>query len=209
MFVPLVDVLRCTNAHVDTWLVASIERAEERDIKEGTLGCPSCLSEYPIREGIVYFVEPSTPLSFQPPRESDAMRLAAALDLTDPRMTAVLQGAWGAHAQLVRAYSPAELLLLNPPGGQTSGDGISIVMSDVAPLAAASTNAVAVDSSVSDELFASLRRSMRAGARLLAPAPMPLPPGFVELARDEDVWVARLDDTVTISAPTSITRRPR
>ncbi|MGH7617800.1 MAG: hypothetical protein ACREPM_11270, partial [Gemmatimonadaceae bacterium] len=89
MFTPLVDTLRCPNAHDETWLVASIERAEERDIREGTLGCPVCLAEYPIRDGIVRFADVTLP-ALEAPREDDAVRLAAALDLTEPRMTAVL-----------------------------------------------------------------------------------------------------------------------
>jgi uncharacterized protein YbaR (Trm112 family) len=209
MFIPLVDTLRCTNPHEETWLVASIERAEERDIKEGFLGCPTCLAEYPIRDGVVYFVEWEPVLSSMPPLEEEAMRLAAALDLTEPRMTAVLQGAWGAHAQLIRGYSPSELLLLNPPARMASGDGVSIIMSDLAPFAAASMHAVAIDGTMSAEAFGSLRRAMRPAARLLAPAHLPLPDGFTELARDDEVWVARLDDTATISAPIPLARRQR
>ena len=55
------------------------------------------------------------------------MRLAAALDLTDPRMVAVLYGAWGALAPVMRGFSPAHLLLVNPPAGIVSGDGVSVV----------------------------------------------------------------------------------
>ena len=209
MFIPLVDALRCVNVHADTWLVASIERAEERDIKEGMLGCPNCLAEYPVREGIVYFADRELGGELAMPVEEEAMRLAATLDLTDQRMTAVLHGGWGAHAQLVRSYSPAQLILLNPPRGMVSGDGVSIVVSDLAPFAAASMHAAAIDASMNDETFASLRRAMRPGARLLAPAAMPLPDGFTELARDEAVRVARLDDASTVSAPVPLTRRPR
>jgi uncharacterized protein YbaR (Trm112 family) len=209
MFFPLVDSLRCPNPHAETWLVASIERAEERDIKEGTLGCPSCLAEYAVRDGIVYFVEGRPPAPATSPSEDEAMRLAATLDLTDQRMIAVLQGTRGAHAQLVAAFSPAQLLLLNPPGGVASGDGISIVVSDLAPLAAGAVNAVAIDGAISGGMLASLRRAMRGGARLFAPSAMPLPPGVTELARDADVWVARLDDAATVSAPVPLTLRPR
>src|SRR4051812_41652665 len=120
MFIPLVDILRCVNPHPETWLVASIERAEDRFIIEGTLGCPTCLAEYPVRDGVVYFSERPASTSSLPPNESEAMRVAAALDLTEPRMTAVLHGSWGAHAQFVRGFSPAQLILLNPPAGTTS-----------------------------------------------------------------------------------------
>jgi hypothetical protein len=96
MFIPLVDSLRCIAGHEDTWLVASIERNEDRDIRHGFLGCPICFAEYPIREGVVYFgVDPSAAITTTMPahiQEDDAVRLAAALDLTDPRMVAVLFG---------------------------------------------------------------------------------------------------------------------
>jgi hypothetical protein len=57
VFLPLIDRLRCLNAHQDTWLVASIDRVDDRDVLEGTLGCPICSAEYPIREGTVWFGE--------------------------------------------------------------------------------------------------------------------------------------------------------
>ena len=207
VFIPLVDILRCIRPHADTWLVASIERADERFIIEGTLGCPTCLAEYPVRSGVVYFNEDAVRPPHREPSESDAMRLAAALDLTEPRMTALLHGAWGAHAQLVRGFSPSQLLLLNPPEGMASGDGVSVLVSETAPLAQASIDAVALDAPLNDALFASLRGSLRRGGRILAPVAVPVPPGFTELARDGEVWVARLDDAAIVSAPIMPTRR--
>src|SRR5215213_6749781 len=119
MFIPLVDILRCVKPHEETWLVASIGRAENRYIIEGTLGCPICLAEYPIRGGVVHFTANETYAPDVPASEEEAVRIAAALDLTEPRMTAVLHGRWGAHAQFVRGISPSQLILLNPPAGMT------------------------------------------------------------------------------------------
>jgi uncharacterized protein YbaR (Trm112 family) len=206
MFTPLVDILRCPNAHDETWLVASIDRSEERDIREGTLGCPICLAEYPIREGVVRFAEVVPP----PPatqREEDAVRLAAALDLTEPRMTAVLHGLWGALAPIVRGISPAQLLLVNPPPGIVSGDGVSIVRATTAPIARGSVDAVAFDASASEEMIASLVASLKGGGRMLGPAAAPLPNGLTELARDDEVWVAQLQ-AGAVSSPIQLKRRP-
>lgn len=205
MFTPLVDVLRCPNTHDETWLVASIDRAEERDILAGTLGCPVCLAEYPIQNGIVRFAEITAP-PLTPPREDDAVRLAAALDLTEPKMTAVLHGAWGAVAPIVRGVSPAQLLLINPPAGIASGDGISIVHAERAPLAHGSVDAVAFDGDASEGMIASLLASLRGGGRMAGPIAVRIPEGLSELARDDAIWVAQLQ-TAGTSGPVPLTRR--
>jgi len=208
MLIPLVDTLRCTRQHEDTWLVASIDRAEDRDIIEGTLGCPSCLAEYPIHDGVVEFDAIVRP-EYRAPTEDEVVRLAAALDLVDPRTIAVLQGSWGAYAPMMRGLSPVPLLLVNPPEGIVSGDGISIVLSRVAPLAAASVNAVAVDVGASNPMVASLGRALRGGGRFVGPISTPLPGDLVEIARDHELWVARLDAAAIVSAPILPTRRSR
>jgi uncharacterized protein YbaR (Trm112 family) len=209
MFIPLVDSLRCPNAHPETWLVASIDRAEERDIKEGMLGCPQCLAEYPVREGIVHFGPDIAREPFQPPDENEAVRVAAALELTDPRMTAVLHGAWGAHAMLIRSMTPVSLLLINPPEGVESGDGISIVLANSAPLAVASMDGAAVGAVASTALVATLCASLRGGRRMLGPLAVTRPAFLLELARDAEIWVAQLDPGAITSAPVLPTRRLR
>src|SRR6185503_13685363 len=181
MFMPLVDVLRCPRVHEDTWLVASIDRAEDRDIIEGTLGCPICQAEYPIRDGIVRFSDRAAPAIAGPLREDDAMRVAAALDLTDPRMTAVLHGAWGALGPIMRGLTPAQLLLVNPPKGITSGDGISIVYANIAPVALGSMHAAAVDTSAAERMLASLVAALRPGGRMVGPLSFAVPPALTEL----------------------------
>jgi hypothetical protein len=210
MFIPLVDLLRCVRAHDETWLVASIDEAVDRDIVRGTLGCPICLAEYPIREGIVLFDDATAPAvpTRAAPREDDAIRLAAALDLTDARMTALLHGAWGAYAPMLRGLTPAQLLLLNPPQGITSGDGVSVVRSSrVVPVAPTAVAAVALDAGAEPSMVDSLVASLKPGARMLGQARTPIPDGLTELARDEDVWVAQRDTAAAPSAPVTLTRR--
>jgi uncharacterized protein YbaR (Trm112 family) len=204
MFTPLVDILRCPNAHDETWLVASIDRAEDRDILEGTLGCPICLAEYPIRAGVVHFAEVAR-VAASTAREDDAVRLAAALDLTEARKTAVFHGIWGALAPLVRGVAPSQLLLVNPPPEIASGDGVSIVRAARAPLAHGSVDAVAVDGGATESMLASLLAALRSGGRMIAPVSMRVPDGLVELARDAEVWVAQLQ-AATESAPVALSR---
>ena len=104
-----------------------------------------------------------------------------------------------ALAQFVRGFSPSQLLLLNPPDGMASGDGMSVLVSEVAPFAQASIDAVALDGPVSDALFTSVRASLRRGARVLAPVAMPIPDGFTELARA----TARLGRAASMTRPSS------
>ena len=211
MFIPLVDILRCVRQppHDDTWLVASIDRAEERDIIEGFLGCPICSAEYPIHLGIVNFAPDVVRPEYRAVSEEEAIRLAAALDLVDPRMTAVLYGSWGSSAPLICGFSPAQLVLVNPPAGLATGDGVSIVLSNLAPLAMASVNAVAIDASASPAMVASLAASLRSGGRMIGPVSVAIPGDLVEIARDDEVWVARLETAATTSAPILPTRRSR
>lgn len=197
MFIPLVDSLRCIAGHEDTWLVASIERAEERDIRHGFLGCPICFAEYPIRDGVAYFgIDPSEAVPTEMPErvsEDDAVRLAAALDLTDPRMVALVFGGAGAFAPVMRGFSPAHLLLVNPPSGLASGDGVSIVRAaKVAPVARGSMDALALDLGVSLEMLDSLVTAVRGGGRLAGPLGLspPAAAGVTELTRDDRIWVA-------------------
>jgi uncharacterized protein YbaR (Trm112 family) len=206
MFLPLVDVLRCPVVHEETWLVASIDRADDRDIITGALGCPQCLAEYPIRDGIVHFAADVRLPAYRAADESDAMRLAAGLDLTEARMTAVLHGTWTSHAPLIRGFSPAQLLLVNAPAGITTGDGLSLVRALRAPLASASVNAAAFDADATPEMIASLITSLRPTGRLLGPARVPVPAGLTELARDDEVWVAQ-SSAATTSAPISLIRK--
>ena len=58
MFIEIVDAFRCTRPHELTWLVASADRLEDRDIVTGELGCPVCGARYPIAAGLAYFRDP-------------------------------------------------------------------------------------------------------------------------------------------------------
>jgi uncharacterized protein YbaR (Trm112 family) len=209
MLIPLVDHLRCPRVHEDTWLVASIDQAVERDIVTGFLGCPKCEAEFPIRDGVVHFEPNIVRAPFIAPSEIEAVRIAAALDLMDPKMIAILHGECGAHAPLIRGVSPAALILVNPPEGIVSGDGVSIVLAARGPFANASMDGVAISGDADAGMVASLVASVRGGARVLGPRSHPIPPGLIELARDEEVWVAQLESGSVTSAPILPGRRPR
>ena len=211
MLIELVDDLRCPRPHEQTWLVASTNRTEGRDIVDGTLGCPICRAEYPIRNGVVWF-ENSAQLAAPTPgqaRSGDpelAMRLAAFLDLSDAQGLALLAGSWGPAAEHVRGVVPTHLVLLNPRPRVAAGDGISALeIARGIPLADASCRGVALDEPHADaaHLEAAVR-VLRPRGRLVAPASAPVPAGVAELARDNRIWVAE-----RAAAPTLVTLQPR
>src|SRR5262249_58282571 len=105
-------------------------------------------------------------------------------------MTAILDGSWGAHAAILRGLSPVQMLLVNPPRGVTTGDGISIVRAPVAPVAAGWADAAALDlgGAATDAMTHSMTASLRAGGPLLAPARGELPARVSELTPDAHRW---------------------
>ncbi len=196
MFIELVDDLRCPRPHEETWLVASADRTDDRDIVEGTLGCPICHAEYPIRDGVVWFTDPGSLArrSTRAPKADAelAMRLAALLDLSDAQGLALLAGSWASVAPLLRELVPTHVVLLNPDAPVPAGAGISVLqVASGIPLAAATCRGVALDASTTeaDDLGAAVR-VLRARGRLVAPLSTPVPPEVTELARDERLWVA-------------------
>ncbi len=205
MHVELVELLRCVQPHEDTWLVAAVDELEDREIVRGTLGCPICHAEYPVRDRVVYFAPPEQRERAPEPDAQEAMRIAAALDLTDPRAIAVLHGEWGVHARLVRSLSPTPLIVLDPDATVVPGDGVSVIVARRVPLAARSVNAAAIGVAASTDVVASLIAAVRSEGRVLAPATLSQPPGVTELARDDDIWVAQRqrDDVIPLRrAPT-------
>jgi uncharacterized protein YbaR (Trm112 family) len=192
MFIELVDALRCPTPHEESWLVAAATRTAFRHIVEGTLGCPVCRAQYPIRRGVVDFRRAPRVVALPdaPPDEEQATRLAAFLDLTDRTGFAVLLGPWGVHATLLRAAVETPLVVVDPPEGIEGEPGISVLRCDgELPLAAGAARGVALDGG-SAARVASAVRATRVRGRLVAPISVALPAEVKELARDDSVWVA-------------------
>jgi len=209
MFIELVDALRCPVPHEESWLVAATTRMEHRHIVEGTLGCPVCRAEYPVVRGVVDFRRaPQGPLPREaPPSETEAMRLAAFLALTDRTGFAVLLGGWSVHAPLLRALVETPLVVIDPPEGTEGEPGISVIRCDgPLPLADGAARGVAVD--VASPLrVESAVGATRASGRLVLPAAAPVPAGVRELARDAAVIVAEREAAASPPITLHVRRR--
>jgi hypothetical protein len=199
VFIELLDLLRCINAHEDTWLVASFKTVSNRFVLDGTLGCPTCSAKYPITTGVADF----TAGADLPPRktgewaatlerEEIATRAGAFLDVTEPGATVVLGGSWARAAQELSLMTGARVLALNPESGVEESEtvGLLLVGSEI-PVAPGSVLGVALDASFPAGIVASAVKAVRAGGRIVGPTAIPPPSELTVLARDEDYWVAR------------------
>ena len=212
MFIELVDVLRCPNAHEETWLVLAAERLDGRDVVTGILGCPVCKAEFPIVHGIARFDHGNPPRTrLLSSDDTEAMRLAALLDLSDARGFALLIGETGTHARKLRELTDVQLLLVNPPPRLEMGAGVSGLTTDAGspalPLARESARGIAFDDATTAHDLTSRLGVVSVGARILAPASLPMPEGVKELARDDRYWLAERERTARSSGIVSIGRR--
>ena len=194
MFIELIDVLRCPNAHEESWLVLASSRSEGRDVMDGVLGCPVCEAEYPIVDGVVRFVPKSHANAAAPSSEEEALRLAALLDLATPGAYAIIAGALGDSAPSLRALTDVPLLVVNPPPGIEMGNGLSGLTIDpgwtALPLGPSSARAIALDDSATPAQLRAALLVVRPSGRVLAPLALALPDGVSELARDDRQWLA-------------------
>lgn len=204
MFIELIDLLRCTRPHEESWLVAMFHEMRERDVIEGLLSCPVCDARYPITGGVAWFdLEPGAAAGTDVGVEADGMRAAAYLNLVEPGVV-LLEGEWGGASEAVAALD-CTVITLNFAAGAGGAKVSRIRANGTVPLARECLDGIAL---ASDEarLMESAARAVKVGARMIAPAAAQLPVGMVELARDEKWWVGAREGLNT-SAPVQIARR--
>jgi hypothetical protein len=199
VFIELIDLLRCINAHEDTWLVASFKTVSNRFTLEASLGCPSCSAQYPIHEGTADFSGgmelPSRDAGRAVPghtREEHAMRAGAYLAATEPGATIVLGGVWAYAAQELSEMAAVRVLALNAPDEvkESHTVGLLRVGSEI-PVAPGSVLGVALDAWFPAKIVESAVRVVRPGGRIVAPASFNTPSGLSVLAHDDKYWVAQ------------------
>ena len=194
----MIDLLRCINAHEDTWLVASFREVSNRMVIEGTLGCPICSAEYEIRQGIVDFTQGESLADREGERghashrrEELATRAGAYLDATQPGATIVLGGLWAYAAQGLAEMADVRVIALNAPAGVVESERVGLLLiAQRIPLAAGAAHGVALDAWFEPETIRDAMRTVRPAGRVVAAASAPPPEGAIVLARDEHYWVA-------------------
>ena len=208
MFIELIDLLRCINAHEDTWLVAWFRTVSNRFVLEASLGCPSCAAQYPIHEGIADFSAGVALPSCEAERaaashgrEDLATRAGAYLDVTEPGATIALGGVWAYAAQELSEMAEVRVLALNAPAEvkESQAVGLLHVGSEI-PVAPGSLFGVALDAWFPAKIVASAVRAVRPGGRIVGPAVISAPAELAVLAHDDTYWVAqKAPDVVKLS----------
>lgn len=198
MFIELIDLLRCINAHEETWLVASFKTVSSRFVIDGTLGCPICSAKYPIAVGVADFTAGAELSRRQPgqspatlEREELATRAGAFLNATEPGATVILGGRWASGAQELSVITETRVLALNAASGVEESEtvGLLLVGTEI-PVARDSVLGMALDASFPAEILASAVKAVRPGGRIVGPTEIPPPSELAVLARDVHYWVA-------------------
>jgi hypothetical protein len=198
VFIELIDLLRCVNAHEDTWLVASFREVTDRFVLEGTLGCPVCSAEYEISRGVADFTGGESiaecdaeRAAVSHRREELATRAGAYLDATQPGATIVLGGLWSYAAEGLAEMADVRVIALNAPREVVESERVALVrIATHIPLASNSGHGVALDAWFHKASVGEALRVARPGGRIVGPAAFEPPTNAVVLARDDNYWVA-------------------
>ena len=199
VFIELIDLLRCTSEHEDTWLVASLKTVSNRFVLEASLGCPSCSAQYPVHEGIGDFSAGAAVPSYEAERaaashgrEELATRAGAYLAATEPGATIVLGGVWAYGAQELSEMAQVRVLALNTAREVKESETVGLLrVGSEIPVAPGSVLGVALDAWFPAKIVASAVRAIRPGGRIVGPATIPAPAELSVLAHDDRYWVAQ------------------
>jgi uncharacterized protein YbaR (Trm112 family) len=200
----LVDVLRCPADHEESPLVALPDTVDGREMLSGTLGCPFCGAEYRVIDGMAWMggsMVKVEALAGAPARDLP-LRLAAMLDLTHSRGTAVIVGGLGRHAPEIRSLTPTPLVLIDPPEPRSylGLEAVSVVVAGSLPFLTATVASLAAGDDLAVVPLADGARVLRPRGRMVLPASLALTAEFDELARDERFVVAeRRADPLVVS----------
>lgn len=174
MHILLTDILTCPRCGPGFGLILLADRAEERRVIEGVLGCSNCREKYPVREGIADFgAPPETVLAVQD--AAAAERLAAILGVTHGPGFMLLAGPAAAHAGALAAMIPdVEVVTLGAAAAVDDGAGINRVYAagPQLPIASGKVAGVALSGAAAEALLDEGARTVSPVGRLvLDPAP--------------------------------------
>lgn len=174
MHILLTDILTCPRCGPAFGLILLADRAEERRVLAGVLGCSNCREKYPIADGAVDFgVVPET----VPPARDDvaAERLAAILGVTEGPAFLLLAGPAAAHAAAIaRLLDEVEVITIGAAAAADDGPAINRLYAGgpQLPIASGKVAAVGLSGAAAETLLDEGARAVTPLGRLvLDPAP--------------------------------------
>lgn len=192
MFIELAEFLRCPADHDETYCVVTPDRMVGRHIVEGTIGCPRCRQEFPIRDGVGLLTVGGvrTP-SIRSAALPDVMTVAALLNLMGPGGYAVLVGS---AAQLVEGLAAVidgvHFVAVNAPADVAADARWSRVDGAARlPLRSSMARGVVLGGECEDALVADAGRVVLRGLRVVRLVEEALPTGVRELATGQGMAV--------------------
>lgn len=196
MLLELTEILRCPRDHEESFVVCVAHRSEGRHVVAGVVGCPVCLAEFPIRDGVLEFAaHPGAPV---PPPEREgaevltADALATFLDLRGPGGYVVLAGRAGRLAPALTALLPGvhHVVVNAPRDAARSPDCSYVSCPDRIPVKAAQVRAVVLGAGCTGGPWpAEAARVLLRGLRVVIEDERASPDGISELARGAGVFV--------------------
>lgn len=193
MFIELTDHLRCPAEHAESYLVLIPHQMEGRRVIRGTLGCPACQAEYPIREGVAELGEPPPQVGAARggPGSITADGVAALLGLEGPGGFLALTGPAGRLAgELARTLPGVHCVVINPAEELRPTAGVSVVRSARWPLKARSMRGVVIAGAAAHDVAwrDAARQAALPGLRVVGEGE---PPAGDLLASAGGWWVVR------------------
>jgi len=191
MFIELTDHLRCTARHDESFLVLLPGRMEGRLVTEGTLGCPVCHREVPVREGRADFgggIPAAAPAGLAPESAH------ALLGLEGPGGYLLLVGGAGSLAPDLAGLLPGlRGVAVNPVAGMPDSSAASVLRAARLPLRRASMRGAVIsrDHAGDPEWLADVVAAVLPGLRVVGEGPAPVMPGLEILAEAGGWWVGR------------------
>ena len=170
MHILLTDILTCPRCGPAFGLILLADRAEDRRVLEGVLGCSNCREKYPVREGVVDFGVAPEPVDATTDGNTAAdaaaaERLAAILGVTEGPAFLMLAGPAAVHAAAIaRMIDEVEIVTVGTPAAAGDGPGINRLYAGAPqlPIASGKVGAVALTGAAAETL-------LEEGARAVSP----------------------------------------
>ena len=205
MHIVLTDILTCPGCGEAQGLIVRADRIADRHVEQGSLGCPQCRRQFPIRDGVAWLapadawprpapVRPASAAEPDPP-----IRVAALLGLQNAKGFVLLVGTVGRYAAAVAALADTvEVVAADADAVHPAGERVSrLVIGDSLPFSPGKLRGIWLAGAYADSHLEAAARALHPTARLvLEPAPddaeRRLPAGLRVIARqDRTVVCAR------------------